>query len=635
MAILPASALALVLCLSGFVASVQAKDKPLSSVADLRYGVVLYEYYQRHYHSALTELAIAEERGGIQGHGDHPQLIEGGIKLIYGMEKSASDIFSALLAENHSLESRNTAWFYLAKLQYHRGEYVRALRSLQALELAKKDPLIPQAQSLRASIAIRLGDTATADSLIDDFDDESLPRFYSNYNLGAAFARDGQCDQAIPYFQSVYNIEDSSPMRRNKEFLALYDKSLTNAGYCLILLEKPDQAIDLFSRIRLKKGFDHQALLGLGWANAETNQFQAALQPWLYLQQQDSLNQYVLEAMLAVPYAYEAMSENGLALAAYRNAEDTYNREIEVINATLPEIQLLDIPSVISASGRESAYQGWLDQTHDSEGSDIPDAYRLIPESQRSLLLDLLVQNQFQELVQSMISLDQMEEELSEWAQTVSLFDDLLQARSAVRKSQVAQIEERQFSSVGESLQAVYSDMKQELERVDSESLFFEVADSELIEQLQRLEGAEENYHFISKLEMGDDDQRQRLARYRGVLLWDASESYADNLWEHQKQLKQLEAMLQEYQENQHRLEQAVLNAPDVLPFESRIASSKKQIDEQLQSVVRLKSTVEKVLKRQLSESLVEQKSKLGVYRAEARLAQARLYDQQRQGIEQ
>src|SRR5687767_8871024 len=57
----------------------EKKAQPKSSVADLRYGVALYHYYQQDYLQSLSELMVADARDGIQGHADNPELIAGGV----------------------------------------------------------------------------------------------------------------------------------------------------------------------------------------------------------------------------------------------------------------------------------------------------------------------------------------------------------------------------------------------------------------------------------------------------------------------------------------------------------------------------------------------------------------------------
>ena len=95
-----------------------AAEKPKSEVADLRYGVALYHYYQQDYIPAISELMIADARDGIHGHSNNPELIAGGISLAFGMQKHAEALFGHVLEDNNRPQNmRDAAWFYLGKLQ--------------------------------------------------------------------------------------------------------------------------------------------------------------------------------------------------------------------------------------------------------------------------------------------------------------------------------------------------------------------------------------------------------------------------------------------------------------------------------------------------------------------------------------
>ncbi len=91
------------------------------AVKDLRYGAVLYEFFQENYFEALKLLNIAKAQGGIKNHGDFPELMEGGISLSYGMDNKARDIFARLLDANTEKPVSNQLRFYLAKVLYERG----------------------------------------------------------------------------------------------------------------------------------------------------------------------------------------------------------------------------------------------------------------------------------------------------------------------------------------------------------------------------------------------------------------------------------------------------------------------------------------------------------------------------------
>ena len=55
-------------------------------VKDLKYGAVLFEYFQQKYFDTLVEYEYATARGGIQNHGTYPELLKGGVSLSYGEE---------------------------------------------------------------------------------------------------------------------------------------------------------------------------------------------------------------------------------------------------------------------------------------------------------------------------------------------------------------------------------------------------------------------------------------------------------------------------------------------------------------------------------------------------------------------
>ena len=72
--------------------------------------------------------------------------------------------------------------------------------------------------------------------------------------------------------------------------------------------------------MRLSSLQANKALLGYGWAAAELKNPKQALVPWTELAQRDPSDAAVLEARIAVPYAYAELGARGQALERYNEA---------------------------------------------------------------------------------------------------------------------------------------------------------------------------------------------------------------------------------------------------------------------------------------------------------------------------
>ena len=104
---------------------------PPSTAQDLQYGETLYYYFQEDWFNSIVRLQIAQQQDRLPNHGDEADLLLGGLDLSYGLRNEASRIFESMLTDAHTdMQTRNRAWFYLAKISYQRGDPVNALQAL-------------------------------------------------------------------------------------------------------------------------------------------------------------------------------------------------------------------------------------------------------------------------------------------------------------------------------------------------------------------------------------------------------------------------------------------------------------------------------------------------------------------------
>ena len=112
----------------------------------------------------------------------------------------------------------------------------------------------------------------------------------------------------------------------NEELRTLRDKANVALGFAALKDGRPAAARDVLQRVRLQGIEADQALLGFGWAADALDNPRMALVPWLELAGRDPSDAAVLEAQLAVPYAYAELGANGQALERYQVAIEELRR---------------------------------------------------------------------------------------------------------------------------------------------------------------------------------------------------------------------------------------------------------------------------------------------------------------------
>lgn len=601
-----------------------ADDEPLSTVADLRYGVTLYEYYQGNFFQALSELMVAKERGGIQGHSDNPELIEGGISLSFGMQSKSGEIFNELLAADangefkRDLDVRNSAWFYLGKLQYLRGDWNGTEDSFARIVGNFDEKLLPELEALVINLAIR---REQLDGAVENLDkannvQEWLPYLY--YNLGNAYARNQDFNEAISYYQKIEALPLSNEPVQREEQLILSDRAFTASGYCYILLGQHEDAIDEFTKVRLNGPFSNRALLGYGWAAAENEEYELALKPWQELSSRSLVYASTQEAVIAVPFAYEQLGAKGQALQEYLSAELEFQKEIQRIETVQAE---LDALSLLEAIGiQDTDERNWFKLNDDA-----------VAKPSLSYLTELFSLNLFQGSVQELRDLMTMHEQLKVWREKMDAYAYMLDQREINRAGQMQEINARNLNQVLQQMVAQREVLNNQLQTILQNRDYFALAEGDNKEFIDMIADMERTVAALKASGENVDRYEEQISRYKGLMIWEGSENFADQTWQVQSAVNELDKAIADATTNLNRLNRAAVEAPDILPYRERMAQLNERLTIRSSEVSAAVNLAESKLRERVSRELANQRGRLQHYQSQARLSVARLYDTEMQ----
>lgn len=622
------------------VTSVDAKEKPKTSVADLRYGVALYHYYQQDYIAALAELMVADTRDGIQGHGDNPELIAGGVSLAFGMQHHAEGVFNQILQDERRPQSvRDAAWFYLGKLHYTRGDWSAAEQSFARVSSEFKPSLRAQMQALQINIRIR--NKNYADLTLDNIDADELRAWspYTFYNLGAAHAREGDFSRAQKFFSELAEIDIVDNPQRRKEQWALQDKAYTAIGYSYLAEQKYAAAIREFTKVRLDGVFANQALLGYGWAAVAQEEYDVALKPWQLLRSRSLMYPAVQESLLALPYAYEKLGAQGEAVNAYQSAEELLAREIQLIRdmrATLTEGELLTLIGSDPLSAEEAKKILRSDTSADDALTAVVtddgqnwlklDSTSII-KTRSAYLNELFAKNAFQTAVLDLRDLLRLQTLLQNWLPKLDAYRELLLQKQATRDRQEQQLAQHSIAQQEQKLQAERAALAQQLEQISSSENYMALADDETIALYGRIERGQQT---IARMKMAGQDTSEletRTKMFGGILLWRAAQGYPAQLAAQQTELKSIDTNLAQIAKIRQNIEDITATSMDIQPTLARMQVLQKEVSAHLENTDQLIAKQSSLLRQQVDQQLATHEKRLNNYLAQAHLAVARLYD--------
>mgnify|MGYP001823233483 CR=1 FL=1 len=604
------SLLALALAFAPAGALLAAGDKEPTVVKDAHYGEVLFYFYQEEYFPAIVRLLAAQKQTKLENHVDESELLLGGLYLSYGHHKHAADIFERLLADNVEPEIRDRTWFFLAKIWQQRGYIAESQRALDNITNELPEALEAERHMLQAQLHIENSEHERAIAVLEDWPKRSGWSNYARFNLGVAMVRSGKVNEAAALLDDLGELNPG-----NEEMSSLRDKANLALGYAYLQDGQPEAAKLPLHRVRLEGPFSNKALLGVGWANAESQDYQRALVPWMELKDRDILDSAVQESMLAIPFAMAKLDALSQSADYYINAIEAFREEGDRIDLAITRIQSGEMMNTFLTDG-EDATTGWYWQLQE-----LPEG----PESR--YLYHLLATHKFQEGLKNFRDLHYLYRNLDTWQGSADVFRNMLSTRQTAYNERLPRIQASLDQADIEGMVSRKLEFDSRLKSIEERRDSLALATEREFELWGEITSIERNPALQANIPEAVD-VRDKVRLLKGALQWTLDKEFKSRMSRIRRNLGETGEALVETQRSRRQIDDKMRTEPQVFAdFNNRVEGLSPQIDV-------LKARVENAMVRQRGfmegiavEELVAQRERLSTYTVQARFALAAIYD--------
>ncbi|HEX4234182.1 MAG TPA: hypothetical protein VH041_07730 [Caldimonas sp.] len=587
-----------------------APPEPTHEIKAPYYGDALFYFFQDRYFTSITTMMASQQFDRLVHHDDEAEILRGGMLASYGMTKEAGDIFATMVARGASSSTRDRAWFYLAKIRYQRGYLPEAEEALAKVEHKLPRDLEEERGLLLAQLLMMRSDYAGAAGALNGLPLKGNGARYVRYNLGIALLKSGNPKRGTELLDDLG--KESAP---SEEYRNLRDRANVALGFSALSEGRPKDARVYLERVRLESLQSSKALLGFGWAADALKDPQLALVPWQELARRDFGETAVLEAQIAVPYAYAELGAHGQALQRYEGAIAAFERESAALEESIKAIRngkMID--TLVEQNPGEE--MGWFWKIRDL--AEMPRARHLA---------QVLAQHEFQEALKNYRDLRFLARNLEDWRDKLVIFDDMLATRRKAFADRLPIIRERQQQIDIEALVKRRDAIAAEVaagEAAGDGVAFADAKQQELLEKLKEI-------RRIVDAPNADEEafkQRDRVRLVGGVLAWQLSQDSVGRLWDAKVELERMGGWLDDAKQHADALSLAQREEP--LRFD-RFAGRIAAINPMLQVMIPRVASLGREQREEAQEiaiaELTGQQQRIAGYTTQARFALAQLYD--------
>jgi hypothetical protein len=600
---------------AGSVLAAEPAEPAKRPVTAPHYGDTLFHFYQDKYFSAVTSLMVSQHFTRLAPHDDDSEILRGGLLLSYGMHREAGRIFAQLIERNAPPSVQDRAWYYLAKIRWQRGLHKEAEEAIAKIGGKLPEGLEEDRGLLHANLLMARQDFAGATTVLrgmTDIKNPSQASHFARFNLGVALVKSGDVPAGSALLDEVGRMPGA-----NEEQRSLRDRANVALGFSALQDGRSDDARTMLQRVRLQSLQSNKALLGFGWAAANAKQHDQALVPWTELANRNVSDAAVLEAKIALPYAYAELGAYGQSLDGYQSAVSQFDSEQVALKESITAIQSGKLIDGLNARNPGSE-MGWFWNL--TELPEMPHAGHLT---------QVLAQHDFQESFKNYRDLLFLGSNLAQWRDSLVAYRDMLAERRKAFNQRLPQTASGEKGSVADLAKAMKNraTLAAELDRVERGGDVIAFSDQRQDALLQRLADVQAAMQINAK-----DPEIARLADkvrlLSGALAWELSSQWPDRLWQAKKALRDADRGIEEAQAREARLAKAQREEPQRFDrFAKRIDALEAQINLLIPRVASVTKEQQDAVQNIAVAELAGAQQRLAEYQTQARFALAQLYD--------
>jgi tetratricopeptide (TPR) repeat protein len=587
-----------------------ADDSDEIVIRDPQFGEVLFYFYQEDYFAAIARLLAAQKQEQLTEHVEDAELLLGGMYLSYGHHLEAADIFERLLADRSSPETRNRTWFFLAKIWYQRGYLDKAVEALGLIQGELPEDLRREALMLDAQILIDRGEYDTAIAKLQNWRGRTEWASYAKFNIGVALVRSGRVEEAAALLDELGQM---NPF--NEELASLRDKANLALGYAFLQDGQPYAAKAPLQRVRLEGPFSNKALLGMGWADAELDNYYRALVPWMELRGRDLLDPAVQESMLAIPYAMAKLDSISQAADHYLNAIEAFYEEANRLDRTIDRIETGEFFEEFIADDPLSSTGWYWDLEELPEGAE------------GRYLFHLMATHEFQEGLKNYRDLTYLYRNLDTWQQNVDVYANMIETRREKFEQSLEYVEDALAVVDPGELIGMKVGYDAVVNNIDGGRDWLSLAEKSEFDMWREITDLELTPALQADIPEAAE-VRDKIDLLKGVMQWNLERDFRGRVAAVRKDLQETGEALVATQRSWRQIQDTMYTEP------LRLAELTDQVYGLTPHIEEMKTRVSTTLGRQrafLQEiavgELQAQKDRLDVYTIQARFALAAIYD--------